>query len=151
VNSAFPVGPGIRNDEGTDVLIFGVLATLTSAGVGGFLAWENRDTVVRVQIGDHAWTGHLYGVLILGALLACWFLLGISCIHLRMSERRHRRAAPVEPITEAAAASTTAAPTSDTAAPPAGNSAPPTASPGAPASRQRRRHAGRHVGAVGLR
>lgn len=119
------------------MFIFGVLAALASAGAGGFLAWENRDVMVRVHLGNHAWSGHLYGVLILGALLACWFLLGLSCIHLRLRERRQRRAARA-----AAAAGSTA---------PAESAAP----AGSPAmdvpDRRPHRRTGRHVGAVGLR
>jgi hypothetical protein len=74
------------------VLIFGVLAIVTSAGIGGLVGWQNRDAIVRVQLADHVWTGHLYEVLVFGALLACWLLLGASCIHVRLRERRERRA-----------------------------------------------------------
>ena len=88
------------------MLIFGILAMLTSAGVGGLLGWQNRDVIVRVRVADYVWSGHLYEVLVFGALLACWFLLGASCIHVRLrerSERRRRRVAPVD-VEPAAAA-----------------------------------------------
>ncbi len=78
------------------MLIFGILAMLASAGVGGLLGWQNRDVIVRVKVADYAWSGHLYAVLVFGALLACWFLLGASCIHVRLRERGERRASRVD-------------------------------------------------------
>ena len=63
-----------------------------SAGAGTLLAWQNRDTVVHVHVGGLVWTGHLYGVLAVGALLACWFLLGASFIRCRVAESRRARA-----------------------------------------------------------
>jgi hypothetical protein len=79
--------------KGIVVVIFGVLATLASAGIGALLAWDNRQTIVHLDVAGYTWTGHLYAVLVGGALLACWFLLGVSCIRLRFRERRHVSAA----------------------------------------------------------
>jgi hypothetical protein len=86
------------------VFFGGVLLMLSSAGAGALLGWENRDTVVRVHVGHLVWSGHLYAVLVVGALLACWFLLGVAFIHCRIAERRGARTAgagaadmPVEP------------------------------------------------------
>lgn len=70
------------------MLIFGLLSMLVAAGSGGFLAWQNRDAVVRLHVGSVVWTGHLYAVLVIGALLACWFLLGAAFIQCRIAERR---------------------------------------------------------------
>ncbi|HJQ43517.1 MAG TPA: hypothetical protein VJ831_10565, partial [Jatrophihabitantaceae bacterium] len=56
------------------VLLGGVLLMLGAAGAGTLLGWQNRDAVVRVHIGDVVWTGRLWAVLAVGALLACWFL-----------------------------------------------------------------------------
>lgn len=70
------------------MLIFGVLAMAASGAAGGYLCWSNRHSVAQIHIGDHVWTVHLYGVFIIGGLLACWFLLGASCLHLRLRERR---------------------------------------------------------------
>lgn len=67
---------------------------LAAAGAGGLLAWQNRQTVVSVHIGGMVWTGHLYAVLVVGALLACWFLLGAAFIQCRIAERRRRKQAP---------------------------------------------------------
>ncbi len=66
---------------------------LSAAGAGGWLGWENRNTVIRIDIGHVAWTGHLYAVLVVGALLAAWFLLGAAFIQCRLAERRRARAA----------------------------------------------------------
>jgi hypothetical protein len=57
------------------------------------LGWQNRDVTVQVQIGHFGWTGHLWAVLVVGALLACWFLLGVAFIQCRLAERRRTRAA----------------------------------------------------------
>jgi hypothetical protein len=75
------------------VLFGGLLLMLSSAGAGAILGWENRKTVVRVHIGDTVWTGHLYAVLIVGALLVCWFLLGVAFVQCRLAERRGVRQA----------------------------------------------------------
>jgi hypothetical protein len=70
------------------VLFGGALLMLGAAAAGGWLGWENRNAIVRVHAGDFVWTGHLYAVLIVGALLACWFLLGVAFIRCRIAERR---------------------------------------------------------------
>jgi hypothetical protein len=81
------------------MLVFGLLSMLLPATVGGWLAWENRDTVVRVHIvGDVVWTGHLYAVLVVGALLACWIVLGVAFIQCRIAERRRVRRGATEPV-----------------------------------------------------
>jgi hypothetical protein len=89
------------------VFVGGVLLMLTSAGVGAVLGWENRNTVVRVRLGHLVWTGHLYAVLVVGALLVCWFMLGVAFVQCRLAERRGVRraraattAAPVEPVAQ---------------------------------------------------
>ena len=77
------------------MIAFGVLFMLIPAGAGGYLAWENRHAVVHARVGNLTWTGHLWGVLVIGAILACWFLLGAAFIQCRIAERRRaRRAAP---------------------------------------------------------
>jgi hypothetical protein len=74
------------------MVLFGLLSMLVPASVGGWLAWQNRAAVVRVHVGSAVWTGHLYAVLIVGALLACWFILGAAFIQCRIAERRRARA-----------------------------------------------------------
>jgi hypothetical protein len=74
------------------VLFGGVLLMLGAAGAGTFLGWQNRDVTVRVQVGDAVWNGHLWAVLVVGALLACWFLLGAAFVQCRLAERRRMRA-----------------------------------------------------------
>jgi hypothetical protein len=74
------------------VLIIGLLSIALPAAAGGYLCWENRATLVRLQVGDQVWTGHLFGVFVLGVLCGCWFLLGISIVRLRRWERRETRA-----------------------------------------------------------
>ena len=76
------------------MVIFGLLSMLIAAGAGGFLAWQNRDAVVRVHVASMVWTGHLYAVLVIGALLACWFVLGAAFIQCRIAERRRGKRAP---------------------------------------------------------
>jgi hypothetical protein len=66
---------------------------LIPATGGSYLAWQNRNTVVHARVGDLTWTGHLWGVLVVGALLACWFLLGAAFIQCRIAERRRSRTA----------------------------------------------------------
>ena len=74
------------------MLIFGVLLLIGSLGGGVLLALENRDVVVQARLGHVVWTGHLYTALIVGALLACWFMLGVAFIRCRLAERRRRAA-----------------------------------------------------------
>jgi hypothetical protein len=74
------------------VLIFGVLLLIGSLGGGVLLALENRNVVVQARVGHVVWTGHLYTALIVGALLACWFMLGVAFIRCRLAERRRRAA-----------------------------------------------------------
>lgn len=78
------------------MVFIGVLLMLVPAGVGGWLAYENRDAVVDVQMGNVVWTGHLYEVFMMGALLACWFILGAAFVQCRIAERRRARAARVK-------------------------------------------------------
>lgn len=80
------------------MVLFGLLFMLVPAGIGGWLAWQNRAAVVQVHVGSVVWTGHLYAVLIVGALLACWFVLGAAFIQCRIAERRNRRATAAEPV-----------------------------------------------------
>ena len=75
------------------MLFGGLLLMLGAAGAGTFLGWQNRDVTVRVQVGDTVWHGHLWAVLVIGALLACWFLLGAAFVQCRVAERRRNRAA----------------------------------------------------------
>lgn len=81
------------------MLLFGLLSMLVPAGVGGWLAWQNRAAVVHVQVGTVVWTGHLYAVFIVGALMACWFVLGAAFIQCRIAERRRARAHAAEELT----------------------------------------------------
>lgn len=78
------------------MLFFGVAVMIASAGAGGWLCWANRNLPVHLELAGYTWTGHLYAVLLFGAVLAGWFFLGASCIQLRLRERRERRAALVE-------------------------------------------------------
>jgi hypothetical protein len=78
---------------GVDVLVFGLLMLFGSVGCGVLLALENRDVLVDVRVLNMAWTGHLYAALIVGALLACWFMLGAAFVGCRLAVRRRRRAA----------------------------------------------------------
>jgi hypothetical protein len=81
------------------MLVFGLLSMLLPAAVGGWLAWQNRDAVVQVHIvGNVVWTGHLYAVLVVGALLACWIVLGVAFIQCRIAERRRARRGEAEPV-----------------------------------------------------
>lgn len=73
------------------MIVFGLLCMLLPAGIAVLLAWQNRDVVVELRLAGLVWTGHLYAVLIAGALFACWFLLGAAFIHCRIVERRARR------------------------------------------------------------
>jgi hypothetical protein len=74
------------------VLIFRVLLLIGSLGSGVLLALENRDVVVQARAGHVVWAGHLYTALVVGALLACWFMLGVAFIRCRLAERRRRAA-----------------------------------------------------------
>jgi hypothetical protein len=86
----------------------GGLMLVGSAGCGVWLALLNSDIVVRARVGRAVWTGHLYMVLVIGALLAAWFLLGIAFLTCRRQSahrraRRRRAAAahqPFSPTTE---------------------------------------------------
>jgi hypothetical protein len=71
--------------------VAGALMLLGSAGCGVWLALQNSDITVQARVGHAAWTGHLYMVLVFGALLAAWFLLGLAFL---LGRRRsaHRRA-----------------------------------------------------------
>ena len=77
------------------MIAVGLLMMLASAGSGAYLGWQIRHVVVTLRVGDVTWTGHLYALLILGALLACWFVLGAAFVQCRIAERRGRRR-PVE-------------------------------------------------------
>lgn len=74
------------------MFVVGALLMLSSAATGSLLAWQNG-AVVHLRVGPWLWTAHLGGVLIVGALLACWFLLGAAFIRCRIAERRRMRAA----------------------------------------------------------
>jgi hypothetical protein len=80
------------------MFVIGLLSMLVPAGFGGWVAWENRDTVVQVHLGNLVWTGHLYAVFVVGALTACWFFLGIAFVRCRVAERRRARAAGGQPV-----------------------------------------------------
>jgi hypothetical protein len=71
--------------------VAGALMLLGSAGCGVWLALQNSDITVQARVGHAVWTGHLYMVLVFGALLAAWFLLGLAFL---LGRRRsaHRRA-----------------------------------------------------------
>ena len=77
--------------------VAGGLMLLGSAGCAVWLVLQNRHVMVQARIGREVWTGHLYMVLIFGALLAGWFLLGIAFLtgrrrsaHRRASRSAHR-------------------------------------------------------------
>jgi hypothetical protein len=71
--------------------VAGALMLLGSAGCGVWLALQNSGITVQARVGRAVWTGHLYMVLVFGALLAAWFLLGLAFL---LGRRRsaHRRA-----------------------------------------------------------
>jgi hypothetical protein len=73
------------------VLLFGLLAAVAATAGGAYLAWENRHAEVHLEAAGHVWTGHLYGVLLAGAVLAAWTIFGLSCIGLWRRERREGR------------------------------------------------------------
>jgi hypothetical protein len=73
------------------MFVFGLFVMLISAGAAALVGWENRHVLVHLRIADHVWTAPLYSVLITGALLACWFLLGAAFIQCRVAERRQAR------------------------------------------------------------
>ena len=73
------------------MLVFGALMMLATGTVGGALVWQNRGTIVHVEVGPVIWTGHLYAVFLIGVLLACWFMLGAAFVRCRMQERRERQ------------------------------------------------------------
>lgn len=75
------------------MILFGLLLLAGAGGLGGYLCWENRNIVVRLEVLNHPWQGHLYAVFVFGALLAFWLLLGASFIQCRIAERRDHRAA----------------------------------------------------------
>jgi hypothetical protein len=72
--------------------VAGALMLLGSAGCGVWLALQNSHVVVQARVGREVWTGHLYMVLIIGALLAAWFLLGIAFLVGRRRRSVHRHA-----------------------------------------------------------
>jgi hypothetical protein len=74
------------------LIVFGLFCMLGAGGLGFLLAWQTRDVLLRLDLGPITWTGHLYAVLVVGALLACWFLLGAAFIQCRLAERRSGRA-----------------------------------------------------------
>lgn len=90
------------------MLLIGMLAVLVPAGGAALLGWENRNVIVSVHAGPYVWTGHLYAVLVVGALAACWLLLGVSCLRCRITEVRNtrRRARQVPPAGRADGAAT---------------------------------------------
>jgi hypothetical protein len=53
--------------------VAGALMLLGSAGCGVWLALQNSGITVQARVGRAVWTGHLYMVLVFGALLAAWF------------------------------------------------------------------------------
>jgi hypothetical protein len=75
--------------------VAGALMLLGSAGCGVWLALQNKDIMVQARVGDAVWTGHLYMVLVFGALLAAWFLLGLAFLvgRRRSAHRRRSRSA----------------------------------------------------------
>jgi hypothetical protein len=73
------------------VFALAALFMLLPAGAGGYLAWQNRHAIVHARVGEWTWTGHLWGVLVIGALLACWFMLGAAFLQCRFAERRRAR------------------------------------------------------------
>jgi len=89
--------------------VAGGLMVVGSAGCAVWLALQNSDIVVRARVGRAVWTGHLYMVLVIGGLLAAWFLLGIAFLtcRRRSAHRRARRSPataarqqPFSPTTE---------------------------------------------------
>jgi len=74
-------------------VLIGLLFMLGSAGAGGYLAWQNRHAMVSARVAGVEWTGHLWAVLVIGALLACWFVLGAAFIQCRIAERRGAKTA----------------------------------------------------------
>jgi hypothetical protein len=74
------------------MVLLGLICMLVPAAAGGWLVWANRNVVVRVHVAENVvWTGHLYAVVVTGALLACWFVLGAAFIQCRIAERRRTR------------------------------------------------------------
>ena len=96
------------------MIVVGALLLLSSTAAGTLVAWQNRAAVIHVKVGDWVWTGRLYALLIIGALLACWFLLGAAFIQCRIAERRGKRAAHRAAV-DATPATRTAAPSTRTA------------------------------------
>lgn len=80
--------------------VVGALMLLASAACGVWLAFQNRSVVIRAHVGHAVWTGHLYMVLVFGALLAAWLLLGMAFLTARRrparrhASRSHRRTQP---------------------------------------------------------
>jgi hypothetical protein len=91
--------------------LVGLLFMIGSASAGVYLGWQIRDVIIQIHIGESTWTGHLYGLLILGASLACWFFLGAAFVQCRIAERRAARTERSEPAarTRAEAVATTSA------------------------------------------
>src|SRR3954447_3287652 len=62
---------------------------VVAAGAGSWVAWENRHAIVRMHVvGDVFWTGHLSGLLVVGALLACRFMLCVAFVRGRIAPQR---------------------------------------------------------------
>lgn len=75
------------------LILFGILLITGSGAIGAGLVLQNRGAAAEVQVFGHLLTVHLYTVLIVGALLACWGMLGAAVIGCRISERRRLREA----------------------------------------------------------
>ena len=74
--------------------VAGGLMLLGSAGCGVWLVLQNRGVMIRARVGGAVWTGHLYLVLVFGALLAAWFLLGLTFLAGRRRSARRRARKP---------------------------------------------------------
>jgi hypothetical protein len=93
--------------------VAGGLMLLGSAGCGVWLALQNRHVMIRARVGGAVWTGHLYMVLVIGALLTAWFLLGLSFLAGRRRSARRRARKPAHRTPAAAPPQAPYAPTSE--------------------------------------
>lgn len=84
------------------MIFFGILLITGSGAIGAGLVLQNRGAAADVQIFGHLLTVHLYTILIVGALLACWGMLGAAVIGCRISERRRLREARAASVSESA-------------------------------------------------